>query len=67
MISNLEDGLAYTTFLNDLKNENFKFFLAEHKETTLVEALWKAVDFIRVSTICTENSNVIRSRVDDNA
>jgi len=54
---NLEDGVAYTSFLNDLKSGRFKFSLAEQKETMLAEALRKAADFIQATEICTDNSN----------
>ena len=48
---NLEDGVAYTSFLNDLKSGCFKFSLAEQKEMTLAVALRKATDFIRATEI----------------
>jgi len=35
LIPDLEDEVVYTSFLNGLKNERFKFPLAEQKETTL--------------------------------
>jgi len=38
LIPNLEDGVAYTSFLNGLKSGRFKFSLAEQKETTLAES-----------------------------
>ena len=38
LIPNLEDSVAYTSFLSGLKNGQFKFSLAEPKETTLAEA-----------------------------
>jgi len=57
LIPDLEDGVAYTSFLNGLKNGRFKFSLAEQKETTLVEALRKAADFIRATEICTDSSD----------
>jgi len=47
--------LPYTSFLNSLKSGQFKFSLAEQKETTLLEALRKAADFIRATEICTKN------------
>jgi len=47
LIPDLEDGVAYTSFLNGLKSGRFKLSLAEQGETTLVEVLRKAADFIR--------------------
>jgi len=49
LILDLEDGVPYTSFLNGLKSEHFKFSLVEQKETTLAEALKKAADFIHVT------------------
>ena len=57
LIPNLEDGVAYTSFLNSLKSGRFKFSLAEQKEITLAEALRKAADFIRAMEICSDNSD----------
>jgi len=57
LIPNLEGGLDYTSFLNVLKSGRFKFSLAEQKETTLAEPLRKAVDFIRATEICVDNSD----------
>ena len=57
MIPDLEDGLEYILFLNGLKSRWFKFSQAEQKETTLVEALRKAVDFIHSTEIYTESTN----------
>lgn len=54
MIPDLEDGVAYTSFLNDLKSGWFKFSLAQQKETTLMEALRKIVNFICATEICAE-------------
>jgi len=34
-----------------------EFFFEEWKETTLVEALRKAIDFIRASEICAESAD----------
>jgi len=51
LILDLEDGVAYTSFLNGLKSRRFKFSLAEEKETTLGEALRKAADFVRATEI----------------
>jgi len=39
LIPDLEDEVAYISFLNGLRSERFKFSLAEQKETTLAEAL----------------------------
>jgi len=47
LIPDLEDGVAYTSFLNNLRSDRLKFFLAEQNETALAEALSKAKDFIR--------------------
>jgi len=58
LIPNLEDGVAYTLFLNDLKSGRFKFSLAKQKETTLVEALRNAPDFIRSTGIYVESADV---------
>ena len=57
LIPDLEDRVAYTSFLNNLKSGHFKFSLAEQKETTLVEALRKVVDFIRATEICADSSD----------
>ena len=51
VIPKLEDGVAYTSFLNRLKNSQFKFSLVEEKETSLAEALRKAADFIKAIEI----------------
>jgi len=57
LILDLEDGVAYTSFLSDLKSGRYKLSLAEQKETVLAEALGKAADFIRATEICADNSN----------
>ena len=46
LISDLQDGVAYTTFLNRLCLEMLNFSLAKNKVITLVEALGIAQDFI---------------------
>jgi len=57
LIPELEDGVAYTSFLNGLKSRRFKFSLAEQKKTTLAKALRKVADFIRATKICVDNSD----------
>ena len=57
LIPDLEDGVAYTSFLNDLKSGRFKLSLVEQKETTLAAALRKAADFIWATEICVDNSD----------
>ena len=59
LIPDLKDGVAYTTFLNEL-NGQFKFFVAEQKETFLVEALRKVTDFIRATEIYIENTDALK-------
>ena len=59
LILGLEDGVAYTSFLNGFKSGHFKFSLAEQKEMTLIDALKKAADFIRASEIYAESSDII--------
>ena len=54
MIPDLEDGVAYTSFLNRLKNKQLKFSPTEQKETCLLEALRKVANFIKVTEICAE-------------
>jgi len=54
LILDLEDGVAYTSFLNGLENRLFKFSLTEQKESSLAEALEKAVGFIQATEICVE-------------
>ena len=49
--------MAYTLFLNGLKSDRFKFFLAKQKETMLAEALKKLADFIRAMEICAESTD----------
>ena len=69
LIPDLEDGVAYTSFLNGLKSGHFKFSLAKPKETTLAEALRKIVEFIRTTEICADNSDApkkARALVDRN-
>ena len=61
LIPDLEDGVAYTSFLNGPKRRHFKFSLAEQKETTLAEALRKAADFIRAIEICVGNSDASKN------
>jgi len=46
LIPDLQDGVAYTAFLNGLLPGKFKFSLAESKVTTLAEALRRAQSFI---------------------
>ena len=58
LIPYLEDGLAYTPFLNGLKSGRFKFALVEQKETALAEALRRAADFIPATEICADSSDV---------
>jgi len=60
LIPNLEDGVAYTSFLNGLKSRLFKFSLAKQKATTLAEALRKAADFIRATEIYAEGADAPR-------
>jgi len=57
LISDLEDRVANTSFLNGLKSGRFKFSLSEQKETTPVKALRMAVDFIRATEIWDDNSD----------
>ena len=57
LIPDLEDGVAYTSFLKGLKSGCCKFSMVEQKETTLAEALRKATDFIHATEICADNSN----------
>ena len=57
LISDLKDGVAYTSSLNGLKGGRFKFSLVEQEETTLVEALRNAADFIHATEICADNSD----------
>jgi len=52
LIPDLEDTVAYTSFLHGLKSGRFRFSLAEQKETALLEALRKAADFIHATEIC---------------
>jgi len=59
LILDLEDGVAYTSFLNSLER-HFKFSLAEQKETTLAEALRKGTDFIRATEICADSSDALK-------
>ena len=42
LISDLQDRVAYTVFLNELLLERFKFSLAESKVATLAKALGRA-------------------------
>ena len=58
LIPDLEDEVAYTSFFNGLKSERFKFSLTQQKETTLVKALRRAVNFIWVTEICIDSSDV---------
>jgi len=46
LIPDLQDGVAYRTFLNGLLPGKFKFSLAESKVATLADALRKAQSFI---------------------
>ena len=52
--------MAYTSFLNGLKDGWFKFALADQKETSLAEALRKAIDFIRVVKICGKSTHAMK-------
>jgi len=70
LISDLEDGVACTSFLNGLKSRQFKFSLAKDKETTLAEALRKAADFIHTIEICAKSTDApkkSKAPVDRNA
>jgi len=58
LIPNLQNGVAYTTFLNGLLSGIFKFFLVESKVTTLVDVLRRAQDFIEAIEICYEDDFV---------
>ena len=53
----LEDGVAYTSFLNGLKSGQFKFSLAKQKETTHAEALRKVAGFICSTGICPHSTD----------
>ena len=54
LILDLKDVVANTSFVNGLKNGQFKFSLANQKETSLAEALKNVADFMRAMEICTE-------------
>ena len=69
MILDLEDGVAYTSFLNSLKSGRFKFSLAEHKEITLAETVRKVVDFIcpiKIHAECTDGPMKAKALVERN-
>jgi len=57
LITDLKDGVGYTSFLNDLKSSCFKFSLVEQNEMMLAEALRKVADFIWATEICADNSD----------
>ena len=57
LIPDLEDRVAYTSLLNSLKNGQFKFSLAEQKETILAKVLRKAAKFFRAIKFCVESTN----------
>ena len=57
MIPDMEDEVAYTSFLNGLKSGRFKFSSAEQKEATLSEALRKAADSVRATEIYAKSTN----------
>jgi len=62
--------MAYTCFLNGLKNGRCKYSLAEQKETSLAEALRNATYFVRVTEICVESMNTskkAKTPIDRNA
>ena len=52
LIPDLQDGIAYTTFLNGLLPGRFKFSLGESKVAILANALRRAQDFIQAMEIC---------------
>lgn len=60
LIPDLEDGVAYASFLNQLKSEQFKFSLTEMKEATIAEALRKVADFICAIEIYANSSDAPR-------
>jgi len=51
-IPDLQDGVAYAAFLNELLSRRFNFSLVEGKVITLVDALRKTQDFIQAIEIC---------------
>jgi len=66
LILDLEDEVAYTSFLNGRMSGHFKFSLVEQKETTLAKALRKAADFIRASEIYANNSDAPNAKIPGN-
>jgi len=60
LIPDLEDGVAYASFLNGLRNKRFKFSPAKQKETSWIEALRKITDFIRAIEIYAETTDTSR-------
>jgi len=58
LIPDLQDGVAYATFLNELLPGRFKCSLVESKVTTLADALRRAQDFIQAIEICVGNDFV---------
>lgn len=54
LIPDLDDGVSYTSFFNELQNGWFKLSLAKQKETNLTKAVKKVVDIIKTIEICVE-------------
>jgi len=52
LILDLQDGVAYSAFLNGLHLRRFMFSLVESKITILADALRRAQDFIQAIEIC---------------
>ena len=60
MLPNFEEGVAYTSFLNNLRNGQFKFSLAEQKETTVAKPQRKVANFIPAIEICIEGTDTTK-------
>jgi len=57
LIPDLEDEVAYTSFLNGLKRRQFKFSFTEQKQTAVAEAPRRATDFICATKIWVESTD----------
>ena len=60
LVSDLQDGVAYTAFLNGLLPGWFKFSMAESKVTSLVDALRRPKDFIQATEICARDVFILQ-------
>ena len=62
MVSDLQDGLAFTALISGLLPGMFRWSLAENEVTMFTEAMTQAQNFIQASDICKPSNDYSRKR-----